>query len=309
MSNENKEFIRQNFPQPDHSNYRRKLEDNQEYVNYVEGSNVRIWHNVESDTYAMHHHDAIEIIICMENTYTVCSEDITYSLNKGDILIIPSHILHELIAPDTGSRFIFMYSDKIYMPLHDYNTIQPIFTTPYFLTVTSDPDIYYDIYSTLMDCVSDYFEHDIFWETAICSKLIKVMYIIGNNFYGKKTLLSVNPSKEEASYFETISYVLKYIDSNFSENLTLESVAEIIGFSKFYFSRMFKRYTNQTFYDYLSHRRIREAQSLLSKNVSVTEIALQTGFNSPTSFCRCFKKIAGCSPTEYRKYSQISLLK
>lgn len=305
MSNDRKCSLNQCYCQPDHNIYRRKLENDQEHVNYIEGSNVRIWHNVESENYPMHHHDAIEIIICMENTYTIQSEDITYCLKPGEILIIPSHIVHELIAPESGSRFVLMYNDIIYTTLHDYNAIQPIFTKPYFLSVTTEPDIYYDVYSILMECVSDYFEHNIFWETAICSKLLKIMFIIGNNFYGKKELLSTITSSEEASYFEAISYVLKYIDANFSENLTLESVSELIGFSKFYFSRMFKKYTNQTFYDYLCHRRIREAQSLLSKNISVTEIALQTGFNSPTAFCRCFKKIAGCSPTVYRKYSQI----
>ena len=42
------------------------------------------------------------------------------------------------------------------------------------------------------------------------------------------------------------------------------------------------------------------AQSLLSTDTPITNIAIQTGFNNLTSFCRCFRRFTNCSPTEYR---------
>ena len=82
----------------------------------------------------------------------------------------------------------------------------------------------------------------------------------------------------------------------------MEQVADYIGFSKYHFSRLFKQHAHMTFHNYLCHKRIQAAQSLLTANMTlpITDIAFQTGFNNLTSFSRCFNKYANCSPTEYR---------
>ena len=107
-----------------------------------------------------------------------------------------------------------------------------------------------------------------------------------------------------ANYFSEIYQkfvrVLSYIEANYSEDLNLETVADTAGFSKYHFSRLFKQYTDSTFYDYLCKRRIIEAKKLLVTNMPVTDVAFQVGFNNLTTFCRCFKKYTGCSPTQYK---------
>ena len=81
----------------------------------------------------------------------------------------------------------------------------------------------------------------------------------------------------------------------------MEEAANIACFSKFYFTRLFKQYTNQTFYDYLSTKRIKAAeQMLIIPNLPITEISLKAGFSSLSSFNRTFKRLKGCSPSEYR---------
>ena len=100
---------------------------------------------------------------------------------------------------------------------------------------------------------------------------------------------------------EEISIVLDYLDNHYSENVTLEQAAQLAGFSKFYFTRLFKEYTNHTFYEYLTEKRIRAAeQMLLIPKFPVTEVSIQAGFSSLSSFNRTFKRNKGCSPTEYR---------
>ena len=95
--------------------------------------------------------------------------------------------------------------------------------------------------------------------------------------------------------------VLDYIDDHYSEPITLEQAAQIARFSKFYFTRLFKEYTNRTFYEYLTEKRIHAAeQMLLMPKLAVTEVSIQAGFSSLSSFNRTFKRNKGCSPTEYR---------
>lgn len=94
---------------------------------------------------------------------------------------------------------------------------------------------------------------------------------------------------------------LDYIDSHYTEELTLDNIADFSGFSKYHFTRLFKQYTDSTFYDYLIYRRIKAAEELLANpELSITEIALQSGFSSISTFNRIFKQKKGCTPSEYR---------
>ena len=90
--------------------------------------------------------------------------------------------------------------------------------------------------------------------------------------------------------------------------ITLEMVSDIAGFSKYHFSRLFKQCSGYNFYDYLCYLRIKSAENLLiHPGVSITEIALQSGFTSLSTFNRIFKKIKNCTPSEYRNLYNISL--
>lgn len=96
--------------------------------------------------------------------------------------------------------------------------------------------------------------------------------------------------------------ILNYINTHYSENLSLESVAQEFFISKFYLSHAFKEVTGFTFVEYLSNIRVKEAQRLLHKtSYPVAQIAQMVGFGTVTHFGRVFRKISGESPLNYRK--------
>jgi len=79
-------------------------------------------------------------------------------------------------------------------------------------------------------------------------------------------------------------------------------VSRAVNTSTFYFCKLFKKATGLNFTEYLSQLRIEKAKNLLlNPNLRVSEIAYETGFQSLTHFNRVFKRIAGQSPTTYRK--------
>ncbi|MCC8137722.1 MAG: AraC family transcriptional regulator [Clostridiales bacterium] len=89
--------------------------------------------------------------------------------------------------------------------------------------------------------------------------------------------------------------------TSITTRLSLETVADVAGFSKYHFSRIFKECSGYNFYDYLCLLRIKAAENLLmSKEHSITEVALLSGFSSLSTFNRMFKKKKGCTPSEYR---------
>ncbi|MDR7001249.1 response regulator [Neobacillus niacini] len=93
-----------------------------------------------------------------------------------------------------------------------------------------------------------------------------------------------------------------YIESNYAESITLESVAEYVELSPFYFSKLFKDRFGMTFIDYLTDIRIKEAKTLMEDPTkSLKEICYSIGYKDPNYFSRVFKKLAGSSPSEFRK--------
>ena len=86
------------------------------------------------------------------------------------------------------------------------------------------------------------------------------------------------------------------------EDISLDYLADQVGFSKFHFSRLFKEYTDYNFSDYLCIRRIKAAETLLEDpDYSITEVALNSGFASISTFNRIFKQKKGITPSEHRK--------
>lgn len=289
------------YEQPVSGWTKRNTSGYQENVDFIPKSHLRIWYNNQTEDYPLHHHDALEIIICKENQYTVIAHNHTYHLSVGDILIIPPHMLHEILCDSYGVRFIFLINAAFIKFFQDFKIFDSIFMEPYLCTASLRPDIYQQLYETFMQMADIYFSNNMFWETSIYSMLLKVLEDIGQDYFNKNNnnskSLSVTKQRER---YEDFSRLFQYIDDNYAEELTLEQAANYIGFSKYHFSRLFKQHTNTTFYDYLCHKRIQVAQSLLTTDIPITEIAFQTGFNNLTTFCRCFKKCADCSPTEYR---------
>ena len=99
----------------------RNLTGSLEQIDYSPKSHIRIWYNNQVEGYATHHHTAMEMILCIENTYTVIANNKTYHLNVGDILLIPPNMLHKIICQEEGTRFIFLVNIDSFSNLEDYH--------------------------------------------------------------------------------------------------------------------------------------------------------------------------------------------
>lgn len=99
-----------------------------------------------------------------------------------------------------------------------------------------------------------------------------------------------------------ITRARKFIQDHQADDLSLAEVARAVNTSTIYFCKLFKKVTGLNFTEYLSQLRIEKAKNLLlNPNLRVSEIAYETGFQSLTHFNRVFRRIAGQSPTNYRK--------
>nr|MBP6557841.1 AraC family transcriptional regulator [Flavobacterium sp.] len=117
-------------------------------------------------------------------------------------------------------------------------------------------------------------------------------------------------------YIKRVNTILTYIDTNLSADLSLETIAKLAFYSPFHFHRLFKSITNETLNGYVTRKRIEKTASILmhKKEVSISELVLEFGFSSNSTFTRAFKKQYGQSPSDFRKsnfnsFSKISKTK
>ncbi|GAA0742160.1 AraC family transcriptional regulator [Clostridium oceanicum] len=103
------------------------------------------------------------------------------------------------------------------------------------------------------------------------------------------------------THIQEIQAALDYIEMNLHEELTLDGIAKVVGFSKFYFHRIFKKEVGISLYDYIRKRRLTTAASiLLNTKASILDIALTYRFESQESFTRAFKSVYQLPPGRYR---------
>ena len=103
-------------------------------------------------------------------------------------------------------------------------------------------------------------------------------------------------------YEVMVNRALTFVDLHFGKNIGVPDVAAHIGVSEGGFSRIFKKYTQKSFVQYLTEYRIEQAKKfLLSPDVRIYEVASLTGFNDDKYFDRIFKKHVGKTPSDYKK--------
>lgn len=100
-----------------------------------------------------------------------------------------------------------------------------------------------------------------------------------------------------------VNAVVDYIESHIHEDLTVESLAQVAGFSPFHFHRVFSAVMGETLGQFIGRLRLERAATLLlaHRSRSITAIAVSSGFANPSAFSRAFRQTYGMSPTQWRR--------
>ncbi len=109
--------------------------------------------------------------------------------------------------------------------------------------------------------------------------------------------------KARKEYLGRINAVIDYVRENLEEELSVENLAEVAGFSPFHFHRIFSAMVGETLKGFVRRIRLEKAATLLLNQTdrSLTDIALSVGFSSSSTFTRAFQQFAGTSPGDFRR--------
>ena len=102
--------------------------------------------------------------------------------------------------------------------------------------------------------------------------------------------------------YRALRRITEYINNNFCDSITLDTIAQTTGLSRYYVSHLFKELMNTTFVNYLNELRLTRAAMLLTTtDTPVIEIAGMSGFNNISNFNRAFKMYYETTPSKYRR--------
>ncbi len=282
-----------------------RLHGIREEVEYSVLPDVRLYHNRNTIHFPPHWHPAVEILYPIEEGYTVKIGAEENVLVPGDILIVPPGTIHSYTPPEDGERIFILFDNKL---LFRFSSMHQIVQNlqPYLLvSQTAYPLLNEKLQQLLQDVIREYDENTAYSEGMIWSRLLEFFTLLGRTNIYRATHTQNFPQDKRQEYVAKFMEVCNYITDHLDEEINTDCLAEIAGFSKFHFSRLFKEFTGLSSHEYLTQRRLEAAELLLANpDLSITEVAMQSGFNSLSTFTRVFKTEKDMTPSAFREMQQ-----
>lgn len=272
-----------------------------ETVEYDSKRCIMLYDNIQNEPYPVHWHDAVEMIMPIKNKYSITVGETVYELRENDVIIVPPCELHSMPAMP-GRRLIFQCDNSVLSQVSALEPIMRAFVAPLLISPEYDKELHILAKKTMLDILSMYDSHSELADVKIYTELISLfMNIREFQIENSKRIMDVDEYKID-EYSEKFGVVLKYIDSNYMYDISLDQLADVAGYSKYHFSRIFKQYNSMSYLQYINARRTKAAEHLLmDPEMPITEVAMRSGFKSLTTFNRIFKEIKHCTPTDFKK--------
>ncbi len=251
--------------------------------------------------YPLHWHAAIELLYVEKNRFNMYVDNGKFELEEGDILFIANGDTHGFSTNNSGRRIFIQFDLPAFNAIGSNNIIKSLISNSFKIS-SKDAPFHQNLKNHIISIVENYSKKDFGLELFLSARIYDILAIISGYLADKVNPRNSTNSIKKIHGLEKLSNAFKFIDENYMNDISLADVANAVGFSEFYFSRIFKDITEKNFSLYLNEYRIKKAEHYLIKsNMSVADIAFTVGFNSIVTFNRSFKSIKGCSPSVYKK--------
>lgn len=248
----------------------------------------------------LHQHVEIQISYILNGDGTLIVGDTINAYKKDDILIIGSNIPHVFKSDKNENELsqmcsLFFSRDSFGMDffnLHQFESLRNFFDLSHYgFKITSNKDLIKTLFLQIRKA-NKLNRFILFIE--ILQQISRANTEILSSFINRKVYTD-NEGKRMSDVFE-------YTMNNYSDHISLEDIADIASMTSNAFCRYFKQRTNKTYIQFLTEIRIDHASRLLKKNadLSIAEIAQNSGFSNISNFNRKFKQLRKTSPLKYK---------
>ena len=216
----------------------------------------------------IHWHDEMELIYIKKGTGIINVDFTQHTVSAGTIALILPGQLHSMLSGNVSVPLL-------YTP-----------DSPHYHEIAACIDANDEISKT----------NPTGYQLFIKSQLFMFFFILFHKCSSRE------PQKKNYKSLEKMKLILKYIENNYMNKITIENIAQEVGLSQSHFMKYFKNTMGTSFIEYLNEYRLTMASRLLlSSDSSILAIAEEVGFENLSYFNRTFKKRFGQTPREYRK--------
>lgn len=243
--------------------------------------------------FSYHYHDFHKIIVFISGKVTYHIEGKAYHLKPRDILLVSQGAIHkpEIDPSVPYERYIFWIRDDL--SCQELNTCFQKANDRRFNLVRADSALQERLKDLLPE-IEQTLQNEHFGDPVLRDALFTQFMIYINRIFLRT---SSSPDKKTYSSDTQVEQLLKYINRNLSENLSIDQLANRFFFSKYHMMRKFKNETGYTIHNYITSKRLLMARSLISQGMPVMKAAQASGFHDYTTFVRAYKKQFGKAPS------------
>ena len=251
-----------------------------------------------------HWHDEIEIIYIKKGQGIVTVDFKEYHVSALTLVFILPGQLHSIAQyKDESMEYENIIFDHTMLVPKKSDSVNEDFLKPLTQGKITVPTVFSQVYPYFNDIVAPIDACDEICKTKpqgyqlyIKSMLYQFFFILDNRCRNL-----VTPKKDRKT-IDKMKIVIKYVENNYANKITIAEIADVIGFSESHFMRYFKETMGTSFIEYLKDYRLTMAARLLqSSDDAILDISVEVGFDNLSYFNRSFKARYGMTPRQYRK--------
>lgn len=239
---------------------------------------------------AKHWHRSIEIFLVLEGKLEFFINNTSLPLTAPDFVIVNSNEIHSIESPEPNTTIVVQIPVSCfagYLGEDDYAV---------FLKQSEEANL--RLVQLIVQMYRAYQEKGLAYELKVRSLFLELLYLLVTSFMKAE---EDQGNIRQKRHLDKLSRITSYMKKNYSQDITLESVADEFGFSPTYLSRIFQRYANVSYKTYLLNLRTEYGlREMMNTDHSLNDVAMNNGFPNSRAFAKAFSKRYGCLPSEYR---------
>lgn len=257
----------------------------------------------KNQEFEFHYHDFNKIIIFLSGKVTYLIEGKAYNLKPWDILLVNNHDVHKpIIDPSETYERIIIWANSDFIENHNYEdcnllTCFKLVNEKSFNLIRLEAK-FQDNIKFIIESLEASFNSNDFGSKLLSNSLFIQLLIYLNRVHLDNIYINDETSLN-LKYDKQIEKILKYINNNLSDNLSIETLSQKFYISKYYLMHKFKTETGYTLHNYVNQKRLLMAKDLIQSGEPITKVYLQCGFNDYSCFLRSFKNMFSKSPSGF----------
>lgn len=254
----------------------------------------------------IHYHTNIEISLILSGKGFYKTNQTVYSIEPGDIFFYRPNEAHCITDIEAGGmELLNLHIDPYYL----YTNLQNALNSNYIkilaanfplksnkINETLSAEQLEEVNSLILYIRREMENKKSDYLTFVCNYISAILILISRSYKNARF------SQKEKQNYQKLIPAIKYIDTHYKNDITLDDIAKKVAYSRCYFSTIFKKCMGMSIWDYICIKRIEESLMLIkTTDKNIADIALECGFNNSVNFNKLFKKYTNVTPNFFRK--------